>query len=86
MCVSGALLCRIFRPYSRATVGGHQQQGQRSRRDAFRNFRGRDPKIDGYLRAKGFPKNSKAKGKAKASSKEQRLGRRWLQPQPTGGS
>ena len=37
--------------------------------DAFRNFRGRDPKIDGYLRAKGFPQTSKAKGKAKPSSK-----------------
>jgi len=23
--------------------------------DAYRNFRGRDPKIDGYLKAKGFP-------------------------------
>jgi hypothetical protein len=29
MCVSGALLCRIFRPYSRDTVGGHQQYLQR---------------------------------------------------------
>jgi peptidyl-dipeptidase Dcp len=32
--------------------------------DAFRNFRGRDPKIDGYLRAKGFPQAGKGKTKA----------------------
>ncbi|CAN5199182.1 M3 family metallopeptidase [soil metagenome] len=28
---------------------------------AFRNFRGRDPKIDGYLRSKGFPLSGAAK-------------------------
>jgi peptidyl-dipeptidase Dcp len=28
---------------------------------AYRNFRGRDPKIDGYLRAKGFPLPGEAK-------------------------
>jgi peptidyl-dipeptidase Dcp len=31
---------------------------------AYRNFRGRDPKIDGYLRSKGFPLPEQAKTKA----------------------